>query len=582
MSRIHCLFLTSKILYRIEPWSVVLFYIGSILNVLLFISELFLVKYIVDAFQQWSAETAYHTIIKTVILLGGILYLQGIVGTVTAMSMSRINEVSLYEQERLILDKTMKLKLIDIESPLVKDIRFEAQRVSLIDNMLKGMNYLSSMLQVLILAYLVTFLGHWLLSLIALLAFVLQMSTQSKASGGIEKIIREQATSRRFSSYLVTLLTDRISIKELRIFHAASYLKQKWLRLQTGNMTEVLKGSVKGELINILPSLIMIALSGFVAAAIVALLGYKGESAGQFTLLFTAMTTLFTQMPALARLHGELRTNSIVFKKLNLYLNIEEESSCGKVNEAREESSISINVKNLSFTYPDSNKPSLDKISFNIRSGQTVAIVGENGSGKSTLLKLLLGLYEPNNGEISWKSNDNYISSIEGRRATRVVFQEFLKLLRSVRENVALGDIKSINCDEKIENALNNGDLTGFINFKDDQLGPQFGGRDLSGGQWQRLAMARAYFRDSICTVFDEPTSALDAQSELEMFKKLFELTKDQTTIIVTHRLSSVRFVDWILVMKDGKLVEEGSHTFLISQGGEYTRIYNLQSSWYE
>lgn len=582
LGRLRCLLLSSKILFHVKPWAVVLFIVGSVLNVGLNITEMFIIKYLVDAFQQWSDEGAYRSIINIVLMTGAILYFQGIIGTVTALCLSQLNEVSLYEQERLILEKTMRLRMIDIESSKIKDMNFEAQRISLIDNISKGMNYISSMIQVAVLVCLVTFVGHWLLSLVALIAFGIQMATQSKASIGLEEIVRKQATSRRFTSYLANLLTDVKSAKEIRVFRIADYLKKKWQNILSKDMNDVLRGSIRGEIINIMPSLLVVTLSGLVAGILIALLGYKGESAGQFMLLFTATSTLFTQMPTLARLHGELKKNSMIFERFKEYLSLREETKPSTISDMTGFAPPSITVKDLTFEYPGAQQPTINNISFTIRPGQTVAIVGENGAGKSTLVKLLTGIYEPDGGKITWSSNNRTLELSEVRYGIRVVFQEFVKLLRSIRENVALGNPQKISNDAEIDFSLSRVGLEELNGSKDEQLGPQFGGIDLSGGQWQRLAIARAYLREGICIFFDEPTSALDAKTEQETLQTLFNLTKGQTAVIVTHRLSSARMVDWILVVKHGQVIEEGNHDTLLAKDGEYARLYKMQSSWYE
>ena len=583
MGRLKCIFSAIKILFAVEKLNTIIFILAGFLELVLVFVEMYLIKYVVDTIRLWNGSSTFGTSLKFVALLGGLLYFKNIVGTAKGLSTSRLIEIALYEQERMIIDKTTKLSICDIESPKIKTYREKASVIRLDFIVDQGMNYITSILQLCILLYVVTTQGHWIITTISLVIFVVQLKSYSHASQDIQNVVRGQASSRKYIRYLVDILTNKKNAQELRIFGISKFIKSKWETASNKNMNEVLKQSVKGEATKNAPDIIIAVLSGISIAVLIVLMGVRGESPGKFTLLFQMTALLFTEMGTISLLHGNFKTYSMVFSDFINYLELDEEKSDIEIsqNELGNRVPLSIRVDVLSFKYPDNPRQVLKDISFEIRDAQKVAIVGENGSGKSTVVKMLLGLYKPTEGNIVWRQNGENIDKNKILSGVRIVFQDYIKMLRSIRENIAIGQIDKINNDNDIDCALHKARAEYFIPNKDTQIGPQFNGQDLSGGQWQKIAASRAYMRDGICTIFDEPTAALDPYAELEIFKTFLELVEDQTAIIVTHRIGVARLVDWIIVMKDGMIAEQGTHDTLINKNGEYSRLYNLQSTWY-
>lgn len=236
-------------------------------------------------------------------------------------------------------------------------------------------------------------------------------------------------------------------------------------------------------------------------------------------------------------------------------------------------------MKNVSFKYATSEQMILNHINMKIQKGDKIAIVGENGAGKSTLIKLILGQYKPSSGEILWNGQ----KEMNGEVA--VVFQDFIKFELTLRENIALGNIKDFNNDKKMIETLERCDLMGLyeeLGGLDVVLGQVIdGGRQLSGGQWQKLAIARALFNNADFLVFDEMTAAIDPISEVEIYNKLIEICQDKTAIFISHRLGWTKNVDCIYVMENGRIVEFGKHHELMKKSTIYAHMYNQQASWY-
>src|SRR5699024_9085848 len=231
-----------------------------------------------------------------------------------------------------------------------------------------------------------------------------------------------------------------------------------------------------------------------------------------------------------------------------------------------------IEFRNASFSYPKSEKDALTNINLKIKTGETVAIVGENGSGKTTLINCLLGLYVLREGQILVNGiNIKNIDPISLRKHFTVIFQDFMKYSFSIYENIVLGDVtKKEKKDSVIEAAQKSG-VSYFSNSLREGLNTQLGrvfenGVDLSGGQWQKIAIARSIFRTSDVTILDEPTASLDPKSEVEIYQQFKQLALDKITIFISHRLGHTKDVDKIIVLKHGRIVEQGSHLELLNK----------------
>jgi len=262
-----------------------------------------------------------------------------------------------------------------------------------------------------------------------------------------------------------------------------------------------------------------------------------------------------------------------------------DEKDLDKIDKSRDE----IVIRNLSFKYINSKKYTLEDINLTIKSKETIAIVGENGAGKSTLANLILGLYKPSKGDIISLGINTKVNFERLRNRESAVFQDFQKYKMSLEENILISEKESYKnikkYDKKIRDILRLSDIDFspdmFPKGCDTILSPEFGGIDISGGMWQRIAIARGLFKCHDIIVLDEPTAAVDPLEETRIYNKFAEISKDKIGIIITHRIGSARLADRIVVLKDGMIDDIGSHEYLMSKKGYYYNLYNTQAQWY-
>ena len=247
-----------------------------------------------------------------------------------------------------------------------------------------------------------------------------------------------------------------------------------------------------------------------------------------------------------------------------------------------------IEFKKVSFKYPGAERFILKDFNLIIRSGEKIALVGENGAGKTTLIKLLLRFYDVTEGELLINGvNIKDISLKEWHKTIGALFQDFIKYQFSFKENVLFGDLAKPEDPEQINKAIQSSGANGYLptlpKGMNQQVGKMFEeGVDLSGGQWQKLALARAFYRDAPLLILDEPTSAIDAKAEFEIFERVQNLQKDKTVIIISHRFSTVRNADRILVLDEGQIIEEGTHNQLMKKKGLYAELFEIQAQGYK
>lgn len=404
-------------------------------------------------------------------------------------------------------------------------------------------------------------------------------------------LMRRQSPARRMMTYLTQLLTTDEYAKEIKLYSLGEHFIDRYERLAADYYRSTRALVVKRYWAGFgWGSLTTLASSGtFLYVAIQAVSGVF--TLGQLTVFTGAATQIQGAFQALLGGVQGLYEHGLYLSTLDdLMARQPAIASPDEPILVRRPFQQGIEFRHVTYTYPGNEEPSLDDVSFTIAPGETVALVGRNGAGKSTIVKLLGRLYDPEKGEILIDGVDIRRYDVdELRRQFAVMFQDYATYQLSVRDNIAVGDAGDPGIDEAVTRATRQAGaeplVAGLPAGLDTVLGRWFdGGHQLSGGEWQKVALARAFMRDAEnaqILVLDEPTAALDAKAEHELFARLRELSRHRMSINISHRFSTVRLADRILVLDRGRLIEHGTHEELVLLGGQYAELFELQAESY-
>jgi ATP-binding cassette subfamily B protein len=433
----------------------------------------------------------------------------------------------------------------------------------------------------------------WLLLLLALAVLPSMLGETHFASLGYS-LLYSWTPERRLLDYLRYIGASDVSAKEVKLFGLSDFLVGRYERLSREFYEANKALAVKRSLVSSL--LATVGTLGYYGAYVVIIYltvtGHRGP-AGVFTIgVLTFLTGSFRQSRDL--IQRVLLSLTQVFEQ-SLYLDdlFSFFALEPRIRGAAGARQVPVPIRDgfvfedAGFRYPGSDRWAVRHLAFTLRPGERIALVGENGAGKTTLAKLLVRLYDPSEGRILLDGVDLREYDADSlRRNVGVIFQDFVRYDLVLRENIAVGNIERREDEPRIfgaaERSLADTVARRLTGQYDQMLGRRFdGGVDLSGGEWQKVALARAYMRDAQLLILDEPTAALDARAEYEVFLRFSELTAGKMAVLISHRFSTVRMADRILVLRGGELVEDGTHEELVARGGLYAELFQLQAAGY-
>lgn len=397
-----------------------------------------------------------------------------------------------------------------------------------------------------------------------------------------------QTPARRQIDYLRVLGASKESAKELKLFGLSKYLTGRYARLSDEIYTQNVSLSKRRLLATSLFSLLS-ASAYYAAYAFVIYWTVNGAlSLKSLVYLAAAIAGASNNIQQVFSSFTSIADQALFLTDfLNLFRLEPKLKSKPDAIPAPRPIHQGFEFDDVTFTYPGTTRPVLDSLDLRIEPGQRVALVGENGQGKTTLVKLITRLYDPTSGRILLDGVDLRDYDLEDlHREIAVIFQDFMRYEMTGRENIAMGKIEDLDNFSRLSAAARKSLADAVIGrlprHYDQMLGRRFeGGVDLSGGEWQKIALARAYLRDAQLLILDEPTAALDARSEREVFERFSELTMGKTALLISHRFSTVRMADRILVLEGGKIVEDGCHSQLMARGERYSKMFELQAASY-
>ncbi|ARU63773.1 hypothetical protein CBW65_03705 [Tumebacillus avium] len=440
---------------------------------------------------------------------------------------------------------------------------------------------------------LLSFLGflftvHWSLVVISTVASIPIFFIQSGFGKRSFQLSVAQTKTTREAHYFSHLLKSRPAAGEVRLFRLAPHLMRRWSQKFLKNAAEQLSLQKKQQTAYVGLDGITALFYTLAAGVMVWLMRTSTVTVGDFVAIGQAVQGTQGSINSISQQMARLYESGLFIRDYFSLLHYEVPGVRQmKGTEPFPALVQGISVENVSYRYLQGRRDVLQNVSFTIRPGEKLALVGENGSGKTTLVKCLMGLYPVTDGQICFDGvNLDGIEEGALRKEINVIFQDFIRYQLSVRENIACSEIERYGDDERLAEAAEKSGAAQFVGRMaqgyDTYLGRMYrDGEDLSGGQWQKIALARAVFADAQVVILDEPTAALDPQAEREVFAQFERLTAGKTAIFISHRMAAARLADRIVVLKDGRVAEQGTHAELIALGGEYRRMYEMQAEWY-
>jgi ATP-binding cassette subfamily B protein len=516
-----------------------------------------------------------------------------------AMIVSGISQVALREARTLIAEQTVRTtqdEIVDIATSvsferyesgefhdLLQRANSEAVQASyrIVTDLLSLLNVVFTSIAVL---FVLSTTVPEILPALVLVAVPFALAARVSAQLGF-RVKYDLTTSDRLRSYLYRALTAKPSAKELRVFGLASPLRTRWSRLYEDRVQRLRGLARKRLLFNGAAALASSAL-----VVVVLLVLVVGAIDGRISFADTAVAIVALQQLAIrirtaTNTTGSMRGSALFLADFNRFRELKGGEAPPLAPAPLPPATLA--VEDVSFRYPGTDPVVLEEISLTIEPGEIVALVGVSGSGKTTLSNLVVGLYEPTSGRITYGGADiNDLDAATYRRSVAVVFQDYERYEMSALENIAISDEHRIDDREAASASAKRAGIDHVIEdlpkSYDTMLSRSYEeGVDLSVGEWQRIAIARAFFRNAPLLILDEPAAALDALAEQELFDRLKELVSNRSVLMISHRFSTVRLADRILVMADGRIAEEGRHDELLALNGRYAELFSIQAKGY-
>jgi len=417
----------------------------------------------------------------------------------------------------------------------------------------------------------------------ALPAFVVEARFSDEAF----RLFSWRVPETRHQYYLETAIAREDYVKETMLFQTGRLFLQRYQdifqRLFKQDRSLTLRRGFWGYTLGLLSTVAFYGAYGWIAWETIA-----GQiTLGDMTMYLLVFKQGQSAVSASLSSIGGLYEDNLYLSTLYDYLEQEVTLSKGEATSGPSPGD-GLRFEDVSFTYPGADQPALQNVSMHLKPGEKLALVGENGSGKTTLIKLLTRLYAPSKGRIIWDGLDLQEWDIEAlRKRIGVIFQDFVRYQFTIGENIGVGDVEHIEDEDRWEAAAVKGMAHPFIEPMEQGYQTQLGrwfkdGRELSMGEWQKIALSRAFMRaDADILVLDEPTSTMDAAAESQIFDRFRQLTETQMAILISHRFSTVRMADYIVVLHEGRIIEQGTHDELVQDGGQYARLFQLQAKGY-
>jgi ATP-binding cassette subfamily B protein len=555
---------------------------------------LYLMKLMVDAVTAGLAAPDKWVAFKHVLLLGVLMGAVTLFASLIRSIAGLVSEWQAYivtdHMNDVLLAKSVEVDLEYYESAQYYDTLHRAQLeapsrpLSIVNGLAQIGQSAISLLA--IAALLIIF--HWIIAVILFIAVISGTAVRLIYTGKMYRWQREQTSLERQAGYLNWMLTDRSHAKEIRLFDLGLLFIRRFhdlrRKLRKGRLTITRRRSIADFAAQTFSTAVIYSLYAYLAYQAIRGKATLGDLAMYYQAFQRVQGSLQGILSSLAGLYEDNLFLSNLYEFLDLKRTVIEPVHARPVPQPMQHGIV---LNHVSFQYPRGTRKVFEDISLTIRPGEVVALVGENGSGKTTLIKLLCRLYDPTGGTITIDGVDlRQFETKALRQEITIIFQDYAHYHLTARENIWFGNTALSPDDEQVIAAAHRSGADGVISALphgyDTILGKRFeDGEELSIGEWQKVALARAFMRDAQIIVLDEPTSSMDAKAEYEVFQSFRQLVTGRAAILISHRFSTVRMADRIFVLKQGSIIEGGTHEELVRMGGTYARLFEMQAQHY-
>lgn len=579
-----------KLIYKKHPIIFIVFILLTLFSSIIPPIIVVLNKETIDAISMLTSEDTLDWVILLLVITFTLNFVSSFLKELEEYIFKKIMYTVNYVLKSVLSSKFMRLSLERFEDSTFHD-KIKLAELSLNGSGVRVIQSLVSVFGVLI--SLVGILGvlftlHWSLPLALFVSTLPGITLMFFVKIKSYRMERDISSHEREMYFTDGLFTTKSALKEIKVYNTKHYLINKW-KQSFEKMVQIKMSVALWDLKY--KSISLTVLQGtHLAISIFLVYQVVGShlSIGSYVALITATTMVQGLFGQIGMKMSSIFETAIYNNSLLSIIN-DADSDEDKDSQHHHVQSIEqIELKHAYFAYPNSNADVLKDVSLNIKKGDRISIVGSNGSGKTTLAYCLLGLYQLNKGEFI--VNDNYFKDVNKEsfyQHIAVVFQDFIRYKYSVRENIALGNLKYLNRDDELQQVLDRIELKNKVlqypNQLETPLSKEFhSGTELSGGEWQRMALGRAFIKHADLVLLDEPTAALDPISELSIFEMFHKLYSEKTTISISHRIGPTRLSNLIIVMDEGRIVEKGTFDELIALKGYFYNMYEAQSTWYK
>lgn len=580
-----------RMVWETSPPLVVATAIFRLLRAVLPLGMLWVSKLIIDAVVGWISRGSGNlaSIWKLVALELALAVASDVLGRANTLCDSLLGDRFTNRVSVRLMEHATRLDLAQFEDPVFYDKldRARRQTTGRLGLLASLLNICQDMLTLITLSTGLIVFSPWLMVLLVA-AVIPAFLGETHFTSMAYSILYRRTPERRRLDYLRFLGASAQSAKEVKIFGLGAHLTKHYdevsEQIYNENKGIAIKRATVGSALN------LISTGGYYGAYVVVLARTLAGavSLGSFTFLTGAFNRSRSYIERILSGFNDISEQAVFLKDLFEFFEMEPAIRTRPDSlPAPRPIRSGFEFRKVAFAYPGSHKNVVQNISFSLHQHEKVALIGENGAGKTTLVKLLARLYDPTEGQILLDGIDLREYDVEDlRREVGVIFQDYMRYDLSVLENIGFGKVEALHEQARVDLAAEKSLAKSLIdrlpNGYDQMVGRRFeGGVDLSGGEWQKIALARAYMRDAQVLILDEPTATLDARAEYEVFRRFADLTFERMAILISHRFSTVRMADRILVLADGSIQEQGTHEQLLELGGRYAELFELQAAGY-